>query len=222
MKINFSIFFFTFLLISCHQKTFQEHIDNVRDEFSNQSKTQNERILSWERTVNSIEIIADTNHILAINYIDSLIQFDTTLNMSKLYDLHFIKGNIYYNNDNLKKAIDEFSLSAQNAHFDDPKTLAAKAGAYIKLREFDTALNKLNQAAELNYSYYWNIGNYYEIVGQKDSAINNYERLYKYDTSFYKYCKDRITELNKNKPQFLNELIYKDRERRVLLLHGVN
>jgi tetratricopeptide (TPR) repeat protein len=213
------IFSFFSLLLSCHQKSFQEQIDDVRADFSKQAEMQNEKVLSWEKTIKDINILAGRNQRLAINRIDSFLQFDTTLNTEKYYDLHFMKGNIYYSIDNLKEAIEEFSLAGQSVRFENPKILAAKAGAYLKLKQFDTALNKLTQAAEINYDYYWNIGNYYEIVGQRDSAINNYERLYKHDTSTYKYCEDRIAELKKNKPHFLTELIYKDRERKVLLMH---
>lgn len=222
MNKTLSIFLIFLLLISCHQKSFQEKINDVKDEFSKQADSQNEKLLSWEQTISNINNLADSNQRLAINHIDSLIQFNTTLTGEKLSDLHFIKGEIYYNNDNFEKAIGEFSVAAQNLHFESPKILAAKAGAYIKLKKFDTAFNELNQAAEINYDYYWNIGNYYEIVRQKDSAINNYQRLYKRDTNIYKYCGDRIAELKKNKATFLTELVYKDRERKVLLMHGTN
>src|ERR1700759_1690119 len=138
------------LLAGCHQKGFQEKINDVKDEFSNQADSQNEKLLSWEETINNITVLADSNQRLAINHIDSLIQFDTTLNTEKISDLHFIKGDIYYNNDNFEKAIVEFSLAAQSLQFESPKILAAKAGAYIKLKRFDTALNELNHAAEIN------------------------------------------------------------------------
>jgi len=221
MNKTFLLFPIFFLLFSCHQKSFQEQIDDVRDEYSKQAEIQNKQVLSWEKIIDSINILADTNQILAIKRLDTLIKFDTALTSEKLSDLHFIKGDIYYNVDSFTKAIDEFSFAAQRIHFESPKILAANAGAYTKLKQYDTALNELKQAADINYDYYWNIGNFYEIVRQKDSALLNYKRLYVHDTIVYNYCETRIRELKKNKPIFLDKLIYKDRERPVLLMHGM-
>ena len=104
-------------------------------------------------------------------------------------------------------------------NYRSPRLLAAEAGVYIKQHKFDTALINLKEAAEVNYDYHWNIGNYYEIIGQKDSAISNYQILYQHDTLTYNYCQDRIAELKKVKTKFLKELIFKDKERKVLMLH---
>ena len=102
-----------------------------------------------------------------------------------------------------------------------PKILAAKAGAHRKLKEYELALNELRQAADINYDYYWYIGNYFEIRRQMDSAITNYQKLYDKDTSVYKYCRDRIKELKHNKARPLTELIYRDKGRWVILMYGV-
>ena len=131
-----------------------------------------------------------------------------------------LKGDIYYRVDSLHKAIDEFSASARGQNFTSPKLLAARAGVYVKLKKFDTSFFDLQKAAEINYDYYWNVGNYYEIVGQKDSAISNYQKLYLRDTVVYKECKKRIEELNKKKPKLLKQLIYRDRDRNVILMRG--
>ena len=96
------------------------------------------------------------------------------------------------------------------------------AGVYIKLKQFDNAFKDLTNAAEVNQGYNWNIRNYYEIIGRKDSAILSYQKLYHQDTVVYKKCLDRIIELEKGKPKLFKELIYEDRERLVLLKHGVD
>ena len=219
MKLVLTILISGLLLISCRQKSFQEKIDDIRNDFSKQAEIDNAKVVSWENKIDSIIELGDTNRLLAIQAIDSMIQYDT-LGASKIFDLHFLKGDLYYQIDSFTKAIDEFSL-AELDNITSPKILAAKAGAHIKLKEYDLALNELRQAAGINYDYYWNIGNFFEIRGQKDSALSNYQKLYNENKTVYKYCGDRIEELKNSKSRLLTELIYRDRERIVMLMHGV-
>jgi tetratricopeptide (TPR) repeat protein len=220
MKLVVTILIFALLLISCRQKSFQEKIDDIRNDFSKKAEVYNAEVLSWENKIDSIIKLADTNHLLAIQAIDSIIQYDTLHGTTKKFDLHFLKGDFYYQIDSFTKAIDEFSL-AELENFASPKILAAKAGAHIKLREYDLASNELRQAANINYDYYWNIGNYFEIRGQRDSALSNYQKLYDKNKTVYKYCGDRIKELKNSKSRLLTELIYRDRKKVVMLMHGV-
>jgi len=210
------------LLLSCNfgQKKFSDRLDDLRKDYSKEAEINNAKILAWETIVDSIYKLADTNKISSLKTVDNLILNDTTLNSEKINELHFIKGDIYYCVDSFHKAIDEFSASERGQNFVSPKLLAAKAGAYINLKNFDSSLFDLKKAAEINYDYYWNVGNYYEIVGKKDSAISNYQKLYLRDTTIYRDCKKRIEELNKNKPKLLKELIYRDRERKIILMSG--
>jgi len=220
MKLALTILIFALLLISCRQKSFQEKIDDIRNDFSKQAEIDNANVLSWENKIDSIIKLADINQLLAIEAIDSIMQYDTILGATKKFDLHFLKGDFYYQIDSFAKAIDEFSL-AELKDIASPKILTAKPGAHIKLKEYDLALNELRQATDINYDYYWNIGNYFEIPGQKDSAVSNYQKLYVKDTTVYKYCGDRIEELKNNKLKFLTELVYLNRERFVIQMHGV-
>jgi tetratricopeptide (TPR) repeat protein len=220
MKLVLTILIFALLLISCRQKSFQEKIDDIRNDFSKKAEVYNAEVLSWENKIDSIIKLADTNHLLAIHAIDSIIQYDTIFGSIKNSELHFLKGDFYYQIDSFTKAIDEFSL-AELENFASPKILAAKAGAHIKLREYDLASNELRQAANINYDYYWNIGNYFEIRGQRDSALSNYQKLYDKNKTVYKYCGDRIKELKNSKSRLLTELIYRDRKKVVMLMHGV-
>ena len=220
LKLVFTILISGLLLISCRQKSFQEKIDDIRNDFSKKAEVYNAEVLSWENKIDSIIKLADTNQLLAIQAIDSIIQYDTLHGTTKKFDLHFLKGDFYYQIDSFTKAIDELSLAGLK-DFASPKILAAKAGAHIKLEEYDLALSELRQAADINYDFYWNIGNYFEIRGQKDSAVSNYQKLYSKDTAVYKYCGDRIEELKHNKSKLLTELVYMNRERFVIKMHGV-
>ena len=176
----------------------------------------NAKVLRWEKIVDSIYKIADSNKLTCLKAIDNILLTDTTLESQNTADLHFIKGVIYYRIDSLEKALTEFSQNYRS-----PELLAAEAGVYIKQKKFDSAFSNLREATEVNYDYYWNIGNFYEIIGQKDSAISNYQKLYQHDTLVYKFCQDRVLELKKGKTKYYKELIFKDRERKVLIMSGV-
>ncbi|HEX9503488.1 MAG TPA: hypothetical protein VF974_04180 [Patescibacteria group bacterium] len=108
------------------------------------------------------------------------------------------------------------AFSAGNTYEAGPKYLAARAGAYLKRKMPDSAFVDLIKAAEINYDYKWNLGNYYEVIGKRDSALINYTWLYNEDSVVYKFCKQRINELEKRHPKVLTEL-YTDRDRKVLL-----
>ncbi len=212
------------LLSSCQQrqKNFQDQIQDIRQDFSKQAEADNAKILAWEKVIDSIYKLADTDKILSIQAINEIMVNDTNLNSGNLYDLYFIRGDLYYQIDSLQKALQDFSENDRGERFSSPKMLAARAGVYIKLKQFDNAFKDLTKAAEVNHGYNWNVGNYYEIIGRKDSAILSYQKLYHQDTVIYKMCLDRVIELEKDKPKLFKELIYNDRERKVLLMHGVN
>jgi tetratricopeptide (TPR) repeat protein len=112
-------------------------------------------------------------------------------------------------------------MAGQNYNMEMPKDLAARAGAYLKLKQYNMALADLKKAASINHYYLWNIGNYYEVIENKDSAISCYIELYVKDTVVYKYCKDRVSELKNPKTKLFKELVYRDRERLVILMQGV-
>ncbi len=193
----------------------------MRERFAEDAEKSNKKILAWESLRDGLYKMGSTNKITTINVIDSLLKNDTSFGSMEISELHFIKGDIYYSIDSLQKAIDEFTSSGQVVEMRSPKHLAARAGAYIKLKQFDNAIEDLKIAAEINYDYFWNMGNYYEIIGKKDSAIYYYNRLYSENISVYKYCNDRILELKSPKTKLLTELIFHDRERMVILMKGV-
>jgi tetratricopeptide (TPR) repeat protein len=224
MKTCIHILTIITLLSSCQhrQENFQDRIQEIKQNFSKQAEADNAEILAWEKTIDSIYNLADTDRLLGIRAINDIMAKDTKLNSRNLFDLYFIRGGLYFRSDSLQKALQDFSENDRGERFSSPKMLAARAGVYIKLKQFDKAFKDLSKAAEVNHSYNWNVGNYYEIIGRKDSAILSYQNLYHKDTVIYKMCLDRITELEKNKPKLFKELIYTDRERKVLLMHGVD
>ncbi|MEJ7736120.1 MAG: hypothetical protein WKF97_01735 [Chitinophagaceae bacterium] len=224
MKTCIHILTLITLLSSCQQrqKSFQDQLQDIRQDFSKQAETDNAKILAWEKVIDSIYKLAETDKLLSIRAINDIMVSDTNLNSGNLFDLYFIRGDLYYQIDSLQRALQDFSAFDEGQNYSSPKMLAARAGVYIKLKQFDNAFKDLTSAAEVNHGYNWNVGNYYEIIGRKDSAILSYQKLYHLDTVVYKKCLDRIMELEKDKPKLFKELIYDDRERMVLLMHGVD
>jgi hypothetical protein len=222
MKIIFYISTILFLLTGCfsNQTNNPLDLDEIRAKFSKDAEISNARTQNWENYVTTIYKIADTNQYLALNRIDKKIEEDDSLNKDEKSELHFMKGDIYYRLDSLQKSLDEFTTYGQDDNMSSPKELAARAGVYIKQKHFKKALEDLTNAAEINYDYYWNIGNYYEIIGKKDSAIIFYNKYYQKDSVNGKRCKERIAELETGKTKPLTELIYCDRKRVVLLWHA--
>jgi len=200
------------MLASCSNR---QNIDikEIRDDFAKTANEFNDSIDRWEKKYKSISELSIDSPISALSKIDIELQ-SFNRNQSQKHDLLFLKANIYYQIDSLEESIR--TLSSISSIDMAPKYLAARAGSYIKQKKFSEAFNDLNTASNINDSYRWNLGNYYEIRRQKDSAISNYQFLFQTDTTVYKYCLERITELSKKQPRFLTALIFRDRERLTL------
>ena len=201
-------FFFIMIMVLCSS------CDSRRMTFEDISKRNEERNIEnnqWDDFVDSLGKLADTNSTLALSVLKKTMNAKS-LTGRQFAELRCIRGEIYYDIDSFQNAINEFSIALQSMNFSSPKELAARAGAYIKLEHFDSAFQDLMYASEINYDYLWNLGNCYEVIENRDSAISCYQRLYSHDTSYYKFCHDRIVELNSN-AKLYTELHYRDRKK---------
>jgi tetratricopeptide (TPR) repeat protein len=221
MKTTFLILIIFISTTSCNFRSEPLNLDKIREDFARDAEISNAKILRWENLMDSIYNISKISYLSGHELIDKLIKSDRSLDEFQISRLHFIKGDLYYSQDSSQEAIDEFTLAGKVTKMNAPKYLAARAGAYIKLQQFDKAYADLNKAAGINHDYLWSIGNYHEILGNKDSALIYYNRLYMEDTVIYKKCSDRISELKNPKTKLLTELIYTDRNTGVILIHGV-
>lgn len=197
-------------------------MDDIRKDFAEQAEEQNKEVYAWEAKIEELYKRADSNLSFGINYADSLIENDKSLDKWKISNLHAIVGEIYYGTDNIDLALERFQEN-EALTFDSPRNKANKAGCYVKKGDYDKAIKLLEEAAEVNYDFKWYIGNLYEIQGEPEKAKEEYKYVYQLDTVVYAYCNQRIQELNKNPTQLLTELHYKDRRKRALiLLKGVD
>jgi tetratricopeptide (TPR) repeat protein len=189
-------------------------LDKTRENLKQEGKKFNAKNREWDSLINNIYEVSKQNQTLAYKKIDSILLNNPQLEEFDIQDLHFVKGDILYKNDSLNQAVEEFSKSGINF----PKTLGARAGAFLKLREYKKCLSDLNKAAEINDDYLWYIGNYYETLNKKDSAVFYYRKLLANDKVIYKYCGDRIKELENRKTKLFTELKFIDNQKIYIIM----
>jgi tetratricopeptide (TPR) repeat protein len=211
-------------IYGCQPKQLKKNnfMDDIREDFAKQAEEQNEKIYDWEEKIEILYERADKNLQRGVEYADSLIENDKSLDKWKISNLHSIVGELYYDNDSIVQALERFHLN-QTLTFDSPRNKANKAGCYVKMGDFDKAMTLLEQASETNHDFKWYIGNLYEIKGEPEKAILEYDYVYRRDTLVYALYNQRIQELSNNPNQLMTELYYKDRRKRTLiLLKGVD
>jgi len=219
MKQTIFILALLTFLFGCQpkQKSMNNFMDDIREDFAEQAEEQNKEVYAWEAKIEELYKRADSSLSSGVNYADSLIENDESLDKWKISNLHTIVGEIYYDTDNIDLALERFQEN-EALTFDSPRNKANKAGCYIKLGDYDRAMMLLEEAAKVNHDFKWYIGNLYEIQGEREKAKQEYQYVYQRDTVVYAYYNQRIQELNNNPDQILTELYYKDRRKRILLL----
>jgi len=192
-------------------------MDEIREDFAKQAETHNKEIYAWEDKIEELYRRSDKNLQDGVAYADSIISNDNTLDKWKISNLHTLVGEIYYDNDSIRLALERFYIN-ERLTFDSPRNKANKAGCYIKQGDLEKAMSLLKEAAETNHDFKWYIGNLYEIQGEPQKAILEYDYVYQRDTIVYAYYNQRIKELKDNPDQLMTTLFYKDRRKRTLLL----
>jgi tetratricopeptide (TPR) repeat protein len=207
------------VLVGCQpkQKNMTDIMDSAREEFATQSEQQNKAIYTWDSKIEELYKRADRDLNAGVQYADSLIENDGSLDKWKVSNLNVIVGEIYSDNDSIDLALGRF-YESEALTFDSPRIKGNKAGCFAKRGDFDKAMTLLEQAADVNQDFRWFIGNLYEFQGEPDKAIVEYQRVYQSDTVVYSYYNQRIQELKNNPDKLLNELNYKDRRKRNLLI----
>lgn len=121
--------------------------------------------------------------------------------------LHYFKAELFYK-------IGKYNESIGELNFEDDKTgnaAIAYAANYVKLKDFKTAKSFIDSIGNWNGNYYA-LGNYYESIGDKTSALKTYKYNLEDDKSrkhfiYYQWTERRVNELEKNKP-LLNEVFF--------------
>jgi len=224
MKQTIYILTLIVILIGCITKrpNMKNFMDEIREDFAKQAEEQNRKNYAWEDKIEILYNRADKNLQNGINYADSLIENDKSLDKWKISNLHTIVGELCYDNDSIINALERFQLT-EALTFDSPRNMANKAGCYVKQGDFNKAMTLLKQASEKNHDFKWYIGNLFEILGEPDKAILEYDCVYRRDTVVYTFYNQRIQELRNNPDHLMTELYFKHRRKRTLiLLKGVD
>jgi tetratricopeptide (TPR) repeat protein len=121
--------------------------------------------------------------------------------------LHYFKAELFYKTGKYDKSISELDFSK----YKNGSVAIAYAANYIKLKDYKTAKSFIDSIGNWNGNYYA-LGNYYESVGDKASALKTYKKNLEEDKSrkhfiYYIWTQKRVKELEKNKP-LLNEIFF--------------
>ncbi len=151
-------------------------------------------------------MLGDVDIDLAIQYKDSLLKSDKSLSNFDKEIVVCILGEIHIKYELYQEAMDYFNIAVKLGG-DSPRVHRGKAICYVKLDNLDKAFIEINKAIIQNDSYYWYLGNLYEIIGEKEKAIEQYIYLYNTDKEFYTYCKERADYLKTNDAILYTEII---------------
>jgi len=121
--------------------------------------------------------------------------------------LHYFKAELFYK-------LGKYNESIGELNFEDykiGKAAIAYAANYAKLKDFKSAKSFIDSIGNC-YGNYYALGNYYESIGDKTSALKTYKYNLEDDKSrkhfiYYVWTERRVNKLEKNEP-LLNEIFF--------------
>ena len=181
-----------------------EKFDKIIIEYYNQiDASPTDVIKQTEILINKVKTEPDSNNV----------------RWNKLGSLFGLRAETFYKEGEYQNSIIEIYNEAQNMQealggaislgSEDCIHLACN---YVKLKDFSKAKKFLDSAGRSWYIFDYVKANYYEVVGDKNKALQAYVEI-KNDKSidhyyYYQGALKRIEELNKPVPKLLNELFY--------------
>lgn len=207
------VVFLCCILMVYREWSTSDKIINFREKLKKRVEAHAQQMESKEQNIAEFYRRVDENLLEGIFYADSIVKNDKSLNRLDSSDWHEIVGEILYDHDSIDQALQRFEMS-EFLLTSTPKSQADKAGCYIKKGEYGIAMKLLDKAVYTNSEYAWYKGNLYEIMNNRKKAIEVYSALYQEDTTIYKYCADRIKEIENPKSALCTELIYLNRRQR--------
>jgi tetratricopeptide (TPR) repeat protein len=155
---------------------------------------------------NTEKVITKADSLLVVNRIETD-KYKSQIKSDIENSLHYLKAEIFYKIGKYKESINELN-------FENDKTgeaAIAYAANYVKLKDFKKAKSFIDSIGNQNGDYYA-LGNYYESIGDKTSALKTYKYNLEDDKSrkhfiYYIWTQKRVEVLEKNKP-LLNEVFF--------------
>lgn len=169
------------LAIFIPQKDILQQIEALRRTEGPKFDSLNKQINAEIRLYDSIKYLIATGKISAADRVlDTLIKKDP--HNEQLYCL---KGQAYDAGKQYDSAIYEYNIALSNDHY--PNILDKRAITFIKLKEYQAAINDYKDAYNQNYDFAFKLGQAFEKANQIDSALAYYEiYLAAYPDSIYR------------------------------------
>lgn len=203
--------FFFLVIISCKDNVFpltdydtEMEMEKVSDETQ---KFDDILIKLYTESENNPERVIRKSDSLLITNSKQTDKYRSQIKSDVENKLHYFKAELFYKIGKYKESISELN-------FENDKTgdaAIAYAANYVKLKDFKSAKTFIDSIGNHNGNYYA-IGNYYESIGDKTSALKTYKFNLEDDKSrkhflYYIWTQKRVDELEKNKP-LLNEIFF--------------
>jgi tetratricopeptide (TPR) repeat protein len=174
-------------------------------------KESDEKVERRERILTQFYTRIDENVEDGVYYIDSILMYGDQLSSDDVWLIKSIKGEALYDNDSFRRALNCFNeINSGGA-----RNLVNKASCLAKLKYYDSALLLLDTGILTFSQYKWYVGNIYESMNQPDIATEYYRVAYESDSSEYRYCLDRIKELEDPKTTLFDGVQFRDRRKRL-------
>ncbi|MBO0328920.1 tetratricopeptide repeat protein [[Muricauda] lutisoli] len=200
---------------STPQLSMQSFIENTRDEFGKMAEDFNQKALLEQNRIEGFYDRVEVRIDWGMEYIDSLMINDKSLTGREKSHLNLIAGEALYDSGLINEALKRF----ENSEFTNvsPRLYADKAGCYAELGNFKKAEELLDKASNFNYDFKWHKGNVFEMSNELEKAKREYLGLYQRDTVVYRFCKERIDELESANPKLLESIDFRNRDNRIYI-----
>ena len=208
-------FLFFLLIISCKNDKPDLSFDKEHEKMHQEDEKISEAFTNFENLLNKLYVESEKNPDKVLRKVDSLLlvnknekdKYISQIKPNIDHSLHSFKAELFY-------IIGKYKESIHELNTEDDKTgdaAIAYAANYVKLKDFKTAKSFIDSIGNWNGNYYA-LGNYYESIGDKISALKTYKYNLEEDKSrkhfiYYIWTQKRVEELEKNKP-LLNEVFF--------------
>lgn len=182
----------------------QDLLDTGRETFNELAENQKEN-QDWRHKLAEIDNIADTNISCAISYTDSMLNLNSDDYQRK--QLLWIKGELSYEINEISRAYDSFQMAENLEKKISPRDNINMASCLVLMDQEAESLDRIMKAIDVNEDHYWYLGNYYEILKDKEAAIEAYSVLAG-SNKVYEYYSIRIDELE-NDSSFYSKFIFR-------------
>jgi hypothetical protein len=207
--------------ISCKQfKSDNQTYEDYHSELHNEMDKVSAEIEKFDKQLLMLYQDSETQPQKVLSKIDSLIEvtkkekdeIKSQISDNIISSLLYFKAEIYHNTGNYEKSIDNIYKSNYKYKSIHTKDATAIAANYIKLGKSDLAKSFIDSIGKGYYIYDYALGNYYESVRNKDSALNVYNQIKKDKKRhqhyfYYQLVLNRIINIEKNN-DFLNEIYF--------------